>query len=64
MVPPDCALKVDGVTVNWHEGHCLLFDDTYEHEAWNNSKEDRIVLLIDIARSVIDAMTQARSELR
>jgi len=62
VIPPDCALKVDGATASWREGECLFFDDTFEHEAWNNSREDRIVLLIDIARNAIDGIAQAGSE--
>ena len=26
------------------------FDDTYEHEAWNRSTTDRIVMLLDFER--------------
>jgi aspartyl/asparaginyl beta-hydroxylase (cupin superfamily) len=62
IVPPDCALKVDGTTVTWEEGRCLLFDDTFEHEAWNHSDQDRIVLLIDIARSAIDAISSTEGK--
>jgi aspartyl/asparaginyl beta-hydroxylase (cupin superfamily) len=34
----------------WEEGKLLIFDDTIEHEAWNDSGEDRIVLIFDIWR--------------
>ena len=27
----------------------LIFDDSFEHEAWNNSEEDRFVLMLDFA---------------
>ena len=27
-----------------------MFDDTIEHEAWNNSDRDRVVLIFDIWR--------------
>ena len=26
----------------------VVFDDTYEHEAWNRSKEPRVVLIFDL----------------
>lgn len=47
IVPPDCALRVGGEIHEWQEGHCVTFDDTYEHEAWNNSDETRVVLILD-----------------
>lgn len=47
MVPPDCALRVGGETHVWEEGRCVTFDDTFEHEAWNNSDQTRVVLIMD-----------------
>ena len=51
-VPHNCGLRVGSETRHWKEGHCLVFDDTLEHEAWNHSDVDRIVLLIDIKRDI------------
>ena len=34
----------------WSEGKALIFDDTYDHEVWNNSDETRIILLIQVLR--------------
>ena len=50
VVPDDCALRVGDETRPWREGECLIFDDTTEHEAWNRSDRERIVLLLDFAR--------------
>jgi aspartate beta-hydroxylase len=47
IVPPDCALRVGGETHAWQEGRCVTFDDTFEHEAWNRSDRDRVVLILD-----------------
>ena len=47
VVPPGCALKVGGVEHRWREGEPILFDDTYEHEAWNPSDRPRLILLMD-----------------
>jgi aspartate beta-hydroxylase len=44
----DCAIRNGGVTRSWHEGRCLVLDDYFEHEAWNHTKQDRLVLVIDI----------------
>jgi aspartate beta-hydroxylase len=47
VVPPDCALRVGGIDHVWEEGRCVVFDDTYEHEAWNRSDLTRVVLILD-----------------
>jgi aspartate beta-hydroxylase len=47
IVPLDCALRVGGETHVWEEGRCVTFDDTFEHEAWNNSDQTRVVLIMD-----------------
>ncbi len=43
----DCGLKVGGETRRWQEGRCIVFDDSMEHESWNQTSEPRIVLIID-----------------
>jgi beta-hydroxylase len=35
---------------NWCEGRSLVFDDVFEHEAWNDSDEIRVVLFVDFER--------------
>lgn len=46
----ECVMKVKDETRNWEEGRVLAFTDAYEHEAWNNSNEQRIIMLFDIMR--------------
>ena len=48
IVPDDCALVVGGEEHRWREGKVVVFDDTYEHEAWNRSDRTRIVLIFDV----------------
>jgi beta-hydroxylase len=50
VVPPGCRLRVATETRTWQEGRCLVFDDTVEHEAWNDSDLPRGVLLLDFLR--------------
>ena len=50
VVPPDCGFRVGSETIGWTEGRMIAFDDTVEHEAWNNSMYDRLVLIFDIWR--------------
>jgi aspartate beta-hydroxylase len=47
IVPADCALRVGGETHVWEAGRCVTFDDTFEHEAWNDSTQTRVVLILD-----------------
>lgn len=48
IVPRDCAFRVGGETRPWIAGKAFAFDDTIEHEAWNNSDELRVVLIFDM----------------
>lgn len=45
-----CLMQVDTVDCIWREGEIFFFDDTYEHEVWNDTKEERAVLLFDFER--------------
>jgi aspartate beta-hydroxylase len=47
---PAAALRVAGTEYRLEEGQCLFWDDTFEHEAWNESDEVRIVLSLDVWR--------------
>lgn len=47
-VPPgDCGLRVSGEMRRWEPGRVLVFDDRCEHEAWNGTHRDRVVLIVD-----------------
>jgi len=48
IVPRGCGFRVGGMTVEWRVGEGFVFDDTIEHEAWNDSDELRVVLIIDL----------------
>jgi aspartyl/asparaginyl beta-hydroxylase (cupin superfamily) len=50
IVPPGCGFRVGNETRAWVEGEALVFDDTFEHEAWNDSDQIRVVLLFEIWR--------------
>lgn len=47
IVPPGCGFRVGGETREWVEGQAFAFDDTIDHEAWNNSDQPRAILIID-----------------
>jgi aspartyl/asparaginyl beta-hydroxylase (cupin superfamily) len=48
IVPPGCGFRVGGEQREWEPGKAFVFDDTIEHEAWNNSDEPRAVFIFDI----------------
>jgi aspartate beta-hydroxylase len=48
IVPPDCGFRVGGETRYWREGEAFGFDDTIEHEAWNDSDDPRVILIFDV----------------
>jgi aspartate beta-hydroxylase len=72
IVPDDCALSVGGEIHRWQEGRVVVFDDTYEHEAWNRSQETRVVLIFDLwnphlteaERAAITDVVEAIGDLR
>lgn len=53
VVPSDCGLRVGSETRSWKQGEILIFDDSFEHEAWNRSDSNRIVLIFEIWRPEI-----------
>jgi aspartyl/asparaginyl beta-hydroxylase (cupin superfamily) len=48
IVPPGCGFRVGAETRAWRPGEAFVFDDTVEHEAWNESGELRVVLIFDL----------------
>ncbi len=50
IVPGKCRFRVGNEQREWQQGKSWAFDDTIEHEAWNNSDQTRVILLFDIWR--------------
>lgn len=48
IVPPGCGFRVGGETREWQVGTGWVFDDTIEHEAWNDSDVPRAILIFDV----------------
>lgn len=48
VLPGNCGFRVGGETREWRLGESWVFDDTIEHEAWNDSDQVRIILICDI----------------
>ncbi|KTR84726.1 aspartyl beta-hydroxylase [Novosphingobium barchaimii] len=49
-----CRMHLEGPdklhVLNWEPGQSFLFDDMFNHEVWNETDEDRYILLIQIKR--------------
>ena len=48
IVPPGCRFRVGGEVREWQVGTAWVFDDTIEHEAWNDSSVTRAILIFDV----------------
>ncbi len=46
----DVRMRVHDRIVRWAEGETLIFDDTYQHEVWNDTEGTRVVLLVQFER--------------
>lgn len=45
-----CHMAVDDQNVVWEQGRVVIFDDMFPHEVWNDTDEDRVILLVHIKR--------------
>ena len=65
VVPEGCRFRVGSDVRAWEKGKAWVFDDTIEHDAWNDSDQIRIILIFDIwnpllsgaERDMVRAMT-------
>jgi len=44
------AIRVGSDICHWSEGRALIFDDAYDHEAWNRTDKLRVVLFVDFVK--------------
>jgi beta-hydroxylase len=44
------AIRVGQQICHWQEGKALIFDDAFEHEAWNRTPHTRVVLFVDFVK--------------
>lgn len=56
-----CVMRVADRLVQWEPGKCLVFDDFYHHEVWNDTDQERVVLIFDFERPMrwLGRMTNA-----
>ena len=58
IIPPGCGFRVGGETREWIPGKAWAFDDTIEHEAWNESDVPRAILILDVWNPFLTAAEQ------
>ena len=52
-------MRVGGIECHWQNGKTLFFDDTFVHEAWNRTSQDRYILLMRILHPELSAEERA-----
>lgn len=70
ILPEQCRFRVGNETRDWRIGEAWAFDDTIEHEAWNDSGQTRVILIFDIwnpllseaERDLIETMMNALND--
>ncbi|GAA0620457.1 hypothetical protein GCM10009422_15120 [Brevundimonas kwangchunensis] len=48
ILPGPARFRVGNTTREWKMGQAWVFDDTIEHEAWNDADEMRVILIFDV----------------
>ncbi len=69
VLPGKAGFRVGNETREWRMGEAWVFDDTIEHEAWNDADETRVILIFDVwnpllstaERELISAMMNERN---
>lgn len=59
VVPEGCRFRVGSETREWRQHHAWVFDDSIEHEAWNDSEVPRAVLIFDVWNPFLTAAERA-----
>ena len=70
ILPGRCRFRVGNVTREWRMNEAWVFDDTIEHQVWNDSSELRVILIFDVwnpflseaERALVTEMLRARNE--
>jgi ornithine lipid ester-linked acyl 2-hydroxylase len=55
---PACRIRVGEDVRHWVQGKSMVFDDTYNHEVWNDTDETRVVLFVDVLRPLPSPWSQ------
>lgn len=56
ILPGACRFRVGGETREWRAGEAWVFDDTIDHEAWNDADAPRAILIFDVWNPQLTAL--------
>lgn len=70
ILPGPARFRVGNDMREWRMGEAWVFDDTIEHEAWNDADETRVILIFDIwnpyleqgERELVKVLMEARNQ--
>ncbi|KAM5281652.1 aspartyl/asparaginyl beta-hydroxylase isoform 4-T4 [Ctenodactylus gundi] len=49
VIPKDgCKIRCANETKTWEEGKVLIFDDSFEHEVWQDASSFRLIFIVDV----------------
>ncbi|XP_077057628.1 aspartyl/asparaginyl beta-hydroxylase isoform X13 [Siphateles boraxobius] len=49
IIPPSgCRIRCTNQTREWEEGKVLIFDDSFEHEVWQEAERFRLIFIVDV----------------
>lgn len=54
-----CRIRVHDQVVHWEEAESIVFDDTYNHEVWNDTDGERAILFLDVKRPMHQPLAAA-----
>jgi aspartate beta-hydroxylase len=58
ILPGPARFRVGNETREWKMGEAWVFDDTIEHEAWNDADELRVILILDLWNPMLEPQEQ------
>ncbi|HEX3886278.1 MAG TPA: aspartyl/asparaginyl beta-hydroxylase domain-containing protein [Phenylobacterium sp.] len=58
ILPGPARFRVGNETREWKMGEAWVFDDTIEHEAWNDADQLRVILILDIWNPLLEPEEQ------
>jgi ornithine lipid ester-linked acyl 2-hydroxylase len=48
-----CRIRVGNEVRHWSEGKSMIFDDSHNHEVWNDTDSHRVVLFVNFPRPTV-----------
>ncbi|XP_054478490.1 aspartyl/asparaginyl beta-hydroxylase isoform X2 [Anoplopoma fimbria] len=56
VIPKDgCKIRCTNQTREWEEGKVLIFDDSFEHEVWQDADSYRLIFIVDVWHPALTA---------